>query len=75
MFLFNKGFFLLTRGNIFVISAPSGAGKSSLVKELCKLDAHIKVSISHTTRNIRVGEKDAVAIRFCEGSLIDFFFF
>ena len=55
---------MLTHGNIFVISAPSGAGKSSLVKELCKLDAHIKVSISHTTRNIRVGEKEAVDYYF-----------
>jgi guanylate kinase len=45
-------------GNIFVISAPSGTGKSSLLKELCRLDNRIKISISHTTRNIRSGEID-----------------
>lgn len=43
-------------GNIFVISAPSGAGKSSLVKALCALDSNIKVSISHTTRSKRSTE-------------------
>ena len=46
----------MQRGNIFVISAPSGAGKSSLVKALCEQDAGIKVSISHTTRNKRPGD-------------------
>jgi guanylate kinase len=47
-------------GNIFVISAPSGAGKSSLVKELCKLDNRIKTSISHTTRSTRPGEVNGI---------------
>lgn len=44
-------------GNIFIIAAPSGAGKSSLVKELCQLDNNIKVSISHTTRSMRSNEE------------------
>ncbi len=37
-------------GNLFVVAAPSGAGKSSLVKSLLELDQHLVVSISHTTR-------------------------
>lgn len=43
-------------GNIFVISAPSGAGKSSLVKALCNLDPNIQISTSHTTRKPRGSE-------------------
>ena len=39
-----------TPGNLFVVSAPSGAGKSSLVKALLELDARLAVSVSHTTR-------------------------
>lgn len=37
-------------GNLFVVAAPSGAGKSSLVKALLELDSHLTVSVSHTTR-------------------------
>lgn len=44
-------------GNIFVVSAPSGAGKSSLVKALLELDSHVRPSISHTTRAPRGQEK------------------
>jgi guanylate kinase len=50
----------MQQGNIFIISAPSGAGKSSLVKALCSLDKQIKVSVSHTTRPKREGEKHGV---------------
>jgi guanylate kinase len=39
-----------TPGNLFCVAAPSGAGKSSLVKALLELDSHLAVSISHTTR-------------------------
>ena len=46
----------MQQGNIFVISAPSGAGKSSLVKALCEKDSKIQVSISHTTRKMRPGD-------------------
>lgn len=42
-----------------MISAPSGAGKSSLVKQVCKKDTKIQVSISHTTRGARTGEINA----------------
>jgi len=54
----------MRNGNIFVISAPSGAGKSSLVNAVRKKDQKIKVSISHTTRNIRPGEQDGVDYYF-----------
>lgn len=37
-------------GNLFVVAAPSGAGKSSLVKALLEIDSHLVVSVSHTTR-------------------------
>jgi guanylate kinase len=44
-------------GNLYVVAAPSGAGKSSLVKALMELDAHVFPSISHTTRTARGQEK------------------
>jgi guanylate kinase len=44
-------------GNLFVVAAPSGAGKSSLVKALLELDSHVHPSISHTTRAPRGQEK------------------
>ena len=44
--------------NLYVISAPSGAGKTSLVRELCKRVAFVRPSISYTTRKIRKSEID-----------------
>ena len=44
-------------GNLFVVAAPSGAGKSSLVKALRELDSEVMPSISHTTRAPRGQEK------------------
>jgi len=44
-------------GNLFVVAAPSGAGKSSLVKALLELDSHVQLSVSHTTRPPRGQEK------------------
>ena len=46
-----------TPGNLFVVAAPSGAGKSSLVKALLELDSHLAVSLSHTTRAPRGQEQ------------------
>ena len=40
-------------GNLYAVAAPSGAGKSSLVKALLELDSHLTLSISHTTRKPR----------------------
>ena len=47
-----------TPGNLFVVAAPSGAGKSSLVKALLELDSRLAVSVSHTTRPPRGQEQD-----------------
>jgi guanylate kinase len=44
-------------GNLFVVAAPSGAGKSSLVKALLESDSHTQLSVSHTTRAPRGQEK------------------
>jgi guanylate kinase len=45
-------------GNLFVVAAPSGAGKSSLVKALLELDCLVQPSVSHTTRPPRGQEKN-----------------
>jgi guanylate kinase len=44
-------------GNVFIICAPSGAGKTSLVAELLRRDHGVRLSVSHTTREPRPGEK------------------
>jgi guanylate kinase len=53
-------------GNLFVVAAPSGAGKSSLVKSLLELDSHLVVSISHTTRRPRGQEQDGREYHFID---------
>ncbi len=45
-------------GNLFIVSAPSGAGKTSLVRALLGINPHIDLSISYTTRQPRAGEHD-----------------
>jgi guanylate kinase len=51
-------------GNVFVVSAPSGAGKTSLVRSLLEADAQVKLSVSYTTRAPRPGEVDGVHYHF-----------
>ena len=51
-------------GRLFVISAPSGAGKTSLVNALLKTDKRLVASISHTTRPKREGEKEGIHYHF-----------
>jgi len=53
-------------GNLFIITAASGAGKTSLIKALLKEDTHIKLSISHTTRKPRPGEVNGVDYHFVD---------
>jgi guanylate kinase len=53
-------------GNLFIITAASGAGKTSLVKALLDKDAQIKLSISHTTRPARPLEQDGVDYYFVD---------
>lgn len=55
---------MITRGNLFTVSAPSGAGKTSLVKSLVESMDGLQVSISHTTRPMRPGESDGVNYHF-----------
>lgn len=52
------------QGQLYVVSAPSGAGKTSLVKALVEANNDITVSVSHTTRAIRPGEIDGVNYHF-----------
>lgn len=54
----------MTLGTLFIISAPSGAGKTSLVAELLSRLDNIQVSISHTTRTARHGEQNGVNYHF-----------
>ena len=49
---------MIDNGKLFIISAPSGAGKTSLVKALVNANSEVVVSISHTTRKKRSGEID-----------------
>ncbi len=51
-------------GALFIVSAPSGAGKTSLVKALAESMPEVKVSVSHTTRSPRPGEIDGVNYHF-----------
>jgi len=53
-----------TPGNLLVVSAPSGAGKSSLVKALMELDAGVRACVSHTTRAPRGQEIDGREYHF-----------
>jgi guanylate kinase len=46
------------KGNVFIVCAPSGAGKTSLVAELLRRDPSARLSVSHTTRAPRPGEED-----------------
>ncbi|WEK31123.1 MAG: guanylate kinase [Candidatus Pseudomonas phytovorans] len=51
-------------GTLYIVSAPSGAGKTSLVTALTKDDQQIRVSVSHTTRTMRPGEQHGVNYHF-----------
>ncbi len=53
-----------TSGDLFIISAPSGAGKTSLVKSLLQSDLGLNLSISHTTRSPRSSEVDGEDYHF-----------
>lgn len=59
------------RGNLFIISAPSGAGKTSLVKALSDLTPSIQASVSYTTREKRAGEQDGVDYNFISKTLFE----
>ena len=56
----------MKKGKLFIITAPSGAGKTTLVDELVSQNEKLCVSVSHTTRPARPGEKDGVNYHFTE---------
>ena len=57
---------MTSKGTLFTISAPSGAGKTSLVGALLECCDDIRVSVSHTTRPMRPGETDGVNYHFID---------
>ena len=54
----------MNKGKLYIIAAPSGAGKTSLVKAMVQSTPHVRVSVSHTTRDMRPGEQDGVNYHF-----------
>jgi guanylate kinase len=54
------------KGTLFVITAPSGAGKTSLIEAVMRDDPSLKISISYTTRAPRKGEKDGIDYHFVD---------
>ena len=59
------------RGILFVISAPSGGGKTTLVRALTAADPDLRVSVSHTTRGRRSGEQDGVDYHFVDAATFE----
>lgn len=53
-------------GTLFTVSAPSGAGKTSLLRALVEAEPTLQVSVSHTTRAKRPGETDGINYHFCD---------
>lgn len=58
-----------TNGTLWIISAPSGAGKTSLVKALLEQEPGLSLAVSYTTRPPRPGERDGVHYHFVEESV------
>ena len=56
----------MTTGVLFVVSAPSGAGKTSLLRALIPTDPRLQLSVSHTTRGARPGEQDGTHYHFVD---------
>lgn len=53
-------------GNLYVVAAPSGAGKTSLVRALLALEPALRLSVSHTTRAPRAGEENGKSYHFVD---------
>jgi guanylate kinase len=52
------------QGTLYIVSAPSGAGKTSLLKALIKETLDVRISVSHTTRKQRAGEQNGIDYHF-----------
>ncbi|MCR9422098.1 guanylate kinase [Vibrio sp. RM-69-4] len=61
------------KGTLYIVSAPSGAGKSSLISAMLETNPTyaMKVSVSHTTRGMRPGEQDGVHYHFVQKELFE----
>lgn len=57
---------MISTGTLFTVSAPSGAGKTSLVNALIQRNTALRVSVSHTTRAMRPGEENGVNYHFVD---------
>jgi len=62
---------MTSKGTLFTISAPSGAGKTSLVEALIDNMEAVQVSVSHTTRACRPGETDGVNYHFVDSTAFE----
>jgi len=66
-----KGLNVTAIGQLYIVSAPSGAGKTSLVKALLKAVSGVEVSVSHTTRVKRDGETPGVDYHFSDNEAFE----
>ena len=56
----------MSEPRLYIVASPSGGGKSSLIKALLERDKNVRLSVSHTTRPPRPGEKDGVHYHFVD---------
>lgn len=61
----------VVKGTLFIVSAPSGAGKTSLVQALTQIDPLVSVSVSHTTRQPRPAEVQGKNYHFVDEATFD----
>jgi guanylate kinase len=54
----------LSKPNLYVVAAPSGGGKTSLISAVLKMDRQVRLSVSHTTRQPRPGEQNGIHYTF-----------
>lgn len=57
---------IMAAGSLLIVAAPSGAGKTTLVRKLLELDAAVQLSVSYTTRAPRAGEQDGREYHFVD---------
>lgn len=56
----------MSKGSLFIVSAASGAGKTSLIKALLERDQDLRLAVSFTTRTPRAGERDGIHYHFVD---------
>ena len=60
-----------TLGKLFILSAPSGTGKTSLAKALFQTDIDLSLSVSYTSRSVRLGEVEGRDYYFVERKIFE----